>query len=209
MRKCTKSLLAVVLLTSLLTSCSDKRDANAKNFSAVISQHMAKGLDLCLNLDNWPVTLNRFQLATKGIQPAGVVERMDALVAVGLATKSNRSTNGSVQYSLTDNAKPFVKEGVAESWVTGGKVKYTSLCYGKMVFDKVVKWEGPMKFGDYQEAIVLYTYKIDNLAPWATLPEIQEAFPAEKRWVQGVGVSEMREALKLTSNGWEVKVPRK
>src|SRR5574343_419228 len=114
MHKCTKSLLTVSVLACLLTACGDKRDANAKNFSAVIAQHMANGVDLCLNVDNWPVTLGRFDLATKGIQPTGAVERMNALVAVGLATQSDKSANGSVQYSLTDNAKPFVKERVAE-----------------------------------------------------------------------------------------------
>jgi hypothetical protein len=83
--------------------------------------------------------------------------------------------------------------------------KQTDLCWGKKALDKIVKWEGPMKFGDYQEAGITYTYKVNNLADWAKKPEVQAAFPVVKSILDGVGSKESKHAVKLTSQGWEAK----
>ncbi|WP_338862070.1 hypothetical protein IHE31_10640 [Mycetohabitans rhizoxinica] len=56
------------------------------------------------------------------------------------------------------------------------KEMQTDLGLGKKALDKVVKCEGTMKFGDYQEANVKYQYKIDGLADWAKKPESLAAF---------------------------------
>jgi hypothetical protein len=71
--------------------------------------------------------------------------------------------------------------------------------------DEVVKWEGPMKFGDYQEAGITYTYKVNNLADWVKMSEVQAAFPGVKSVLDGVGNMESRHAVKLTNQGWEAK----
>jgi outer membrane protein OmpA-like peptidoglycan-associated protein len=70
------------------------------------------------------------------------------------------------RYTLTDAAKPFAQEKEVASIGLNGKTteKQTDLCWGKKALDKIVKWEGPMKFGDYQEAGITYTYKVNNLA---------------------------------------------
>ncbi|WP_083953716.1 hypothetical protein [Thauera butanivorans] len=79
------------------------------------------------------------------------------------------------------------------------------LCWGKKALDKIMKWEGPMKFGDYQEAGITYTYKVNNLADWAKKPEVQAAFPVVKSVLDGAGSKESKHAVKLTSQGWEAK----
>ena len=84
-------------------------------------------------------------------------------------------------------------------------VKQTDLCWGKKALDKIVKWEGPMKFGDYQEAGITYTYKVNNLADWAKKPDVQAAFPFVKSILDGAGSKESKHAIKLTSQGWEAK----
>ena len=79
------------------------------------------------------------------------------------------------------------------------------MCWGKKALDKIVKWEGPMKFGDYQEAGITYTYKVNNVADWAKKPEVQAAFPVVKSILDGAGSKESKHAIKLTSQGWEAK----
>lgn len=76
---------------------------------------------------------------------------------------------------------------------------------GKKALDKIVKWEGPMKFGDYQEAGITYNYKVNNLADWAKKPEVQAAFPFVKSVLDGAGSKESKHAIKLTSQAWEAK----
>ncbi|MDG5826958.1 hypothetical protein MRX60_13075 (plasmid) [Xylella fastidiosa subsp. pauca] len=85
------------------------------------------------------------------------------------------------------------------------KETQTDLCWGKKALDKVVKWEGPMKFGDYQEANVKYLYKIDGLADWAKKPEILAAFPYVGQITEDAGKKEQQHGVKLTSVGWEAK----
>ena len=77
----------------------------------------------------------------------------------------------------------------------------TDLCWGKRVLDKVVKWDAPMKLGDWQETHVTYTFKIENLAEWAKNPEVQEAFPSIKKTIEGD--KELGLNVHLTSEGWE------
>jgi len=65
-----------------------------------------------------------------------------------------------------------------------------------------VKWEGPWKYDNLQEAKVTYTYKIINIADWARKPEVQAAFHEIKHALDNAS----REAvhnLKLTNKGWE------
>jgi hypothetical protein len=65
-----------------------------------------------------------------------------------------------------------------------------------------VKWEGQIKFGDYQEANVKYLYKIDNLADWTKKPEFLAAFPYVGKIVEAAGTKEQQGGVKLTSLGW-------
>lgn len=111
------------------------------------------------------------------------------------------------RYTLTDAAKKYVREKEVENFGMGGPVKgkQTDLCWGKKALEKVVKWEGPMKLGDYQEALVTYTYKINDLADWAKKPDVQNVYPVIGRLAQGEKSLEEKHAVKLTSNGWEAK----
>lgn len=193
-----------------LAACGSKTEANEKNFEAALTQYFDQKGELCVGTKRWPVDLEDWQL--KRPNPVGVEGKMAALEAAGLAesetlTKQapsfgiSRSTHmvKVKRYTLTDAAKPFVRE--KDAGFAG--VKYTDFCWGKKTLDKVVKWEGPMKLGDYQEARVTYTYKVDNVAEWARRPDIQAAFPAVKLILEGSGSNQAKHLVKLTSQGWE------
>jgi hypothetical protein len=150
--------------------------------------------------------------------PTGTAGSMAALEAVGLSKGEDteipmtgfdgKPTGGKFKvkrYVLTDAAKPFEQIKEVESFGMNGKTKgtQTDLCWGKKALDKVVKWEGPMKFGDYQEAKVTYHYKIKELADWAKKPEFLAAFPYVGQIIEGAEKKDEKHGVKLTSVGWE------
>ncbi len=153
--------------------------------------------------------------------PTGTAGQMEALATVGLASGTdvevdqigmfdNKPTGRKFKvkrYVLTEAGKKFYREQEVTQIGLGGskKVMQGDLCYGKKALAKVVKWEGPMKFGDYQEANVKYLYKIDNLADWTKKPEFLAAFPYVGQIIEAAETKEQQGGVKLTSAGWEPK----
>lgn len=209
-----KRAVSVVIAASILAAaCGSKTDANEKNFSAAMSQYFEKKGALCTRAEKWPVDLSAMELKMHERKALFKVTRMEALAAAGLAkvedlevdvmNMAGKPSGRKAQvrrYVLTDTAKPFARER------TGGLISgYTELCWGQMALDTIVKWEGPMKFGDYQEAGIVYTYKVANAADWVTKPEILETFNEVKEVLDGVEKAERKHVVKLTSIGWEAK----
>lgn len=198
--------ILAVLGSATLAGCSNPSDPNEKNFGAALSQYFVKKGQLCLNQRRvFPVTVTDMDLKLQQTTQTGTAGQMVALEAAGLV-ECTASGNGRL-CSLTDAAQPFIQEREATSWGVNGSTKVTQidLCWGQKAIDKIVKWEGPMKFGDYQEARLTYTYKLDNTAEWARKPEIQAAFPLVKSTLEGAGSRESKHAVKLTNQGWEAK----
>ncbi len=198
--------ILVVLSSATLVACGSKTDANEKNFGVAMTQYFDKKGQLCLNqYRDFPVTVAEMDLRLQKTMASGTANQMDALEAVGLV-KCETVDKGK-RCALTPAAKPFVREKEVTSWGMNGSQKFiqTDLCWGQMALAKIVKWEGPMKFGDYQEAGITYTYKVNNAADWTNKPELQAAFPVVKSILDGVGTKEGKHAVMLTSQGWEAK----
>ena len=212
-------IFTVVLSACVLAGCGSKQDVNEKNFGAAISQYLDKKGELCLGVDEWPFDVDKRDLEMQKTLPTGKAAQMEALASVGFVSGTDTevevkgwfSTKGQKanvkRYVLTDAGKKFYIEQEAKSVGLDGvkKIMKGDICYGKKSLDKVVKWEGPMKLGDYQEATVKYLYNIDGLADWTKKAEIQTAFPYIVRVIDGAGKEEARGIVKLTSEGWEHK----
>lgn len=209
-----------VAMTVLLAGCAGKSDPNEKNFGAAVAHYLEKKGELCLNVSKWPVDVSEMELRLQDSRPSGTANRMAALETAGLAKGdivevpatdfSGRPTGKTFttrRYVLTAAAKPFERQREVSVLSLGGTAKQTQtdLCWGQMVLDKVVKWEGPMKLGDYQEARVDYRYRIDGLAEWSKTPEIRGAFPSVERVSNGAGNQTRQHSVKLTSLGREAK----
>ncbi len=191
--------LAIVAGAVSLTACGSKTDPTEKNFGAALAQYFEKKGQLCLNQNlDFPVAVTELDLFLQKNSPISIANQMAALEAAGLV-KCEAADKGK-RCSLTDAAKPFVRETEATIWGLKGS---TDLCWGQKALDKVVKWEGPMKLGDYQSATITYTYKVNNAAEWTKKPEVQAAFPMVKFILDGAGKKESQHAVKLTSLGWE------
>lgn len=205
--------ILAALSVATLTACGSKIDADEKNFVAALTQYFDKKGDLCLNTKRWPADLYEIDFRLQKTMQAGHANQMAALEAAGLVKSEDaddfqaKATDGRAnikRFTLTDAAKPFLlAKSVPAIGISGEK--QTDLCWGKKALDRVVKWEGPMKLGEYQEVVITYTYKINSLAEWAKKPEVQAAFPFVKSILDGAGRKESRHAIKLTSQGWEAK----
>ena len=147
--------------------------------------------------------------AKQALEAAGVVQRNESDVA-GATERAAGSVGSSAAlaqlvaptnaagYRFTDLGKQYVQKidhGILGSW--------DELCWAKTSLDKIVKWEGPLKLGDYQEVLVTYTYQLTDIADWAKKPDVQAAFPMIKTTMEGAGSKEGKLRLKLTSVGWE------
>jgi hypothetical protein len=212
---------AAVVCSLVFLGCGSKQDANDKNFGAAIAQYLDKKGELCLRLNKWPVDVSEMDLRMQKTLQTGTAAQMEALAAIGLTTGSvaevdqigmfdNKPTGHKFKvkrYILTDAGKKFYREKEVDQIGLDGrkKIMQGDICYGKKVLDKIVKWEGPMKFGDYQEANVKYLYKIDHLAEWTKKAEFLSAFPYVGQIIEAAGSKEQQGGVKLTSQGWEAK----
>jgi hypothetical protein len=206
-----KLMLALISFTiSCGASSENKADPNEKNFKAALSQYFEKKGELCLE-----VALPQDTFAdAKG----DVVDQMAALAAVGMVQGTDIERDGTnfvgnptgkkqklKRYTPTEAAKPFMSEIKFAGIVPAGYEGEPSfaLCWGKKAPDKIVKWDGPIALGSYQEVKVTYTYKIEPFAEWAKNPAVQAAFKSVKSAIDNAGKLEDYHALKLTSQGWE------
>ena len=207
--------VAGVLLA--LSGCGDKTDTGSSkpdsletNFATAVDQYLEKNGDLCLGLTSWPVDIDEADFLPANATFGTEARQMSALEALGIATRTDTVAGkgrGKIRrYSLSDEGKRFIRErDVISTGLDGNKtVKQGDLCYGKLQLDKVVKWTGPVKLGDYQEATVNFTYKIKGLATWAEKPEFQKDFPDAAKVITDEGTAERSRLLKLISTGWQV-----
>ncbi|MGB5083384.1 MAG: hypothetical protein WBO09_01995 [Methylocystis silviterrae] len=192
-----------------LAGCGDERAANERNFGAALSK--ALGQDLCLGfgLKEWPVRVNAAGW-DEGVKQFDVLEKA-GLVKVGQTVDLPDISPFGGQvigvkrfklYEQTAKGQQFYREkDVAENMFE--PAKKGDFCYGKLGLGSVLKWEGPKRNGDYAEATVFYTYKIDDLADWTAAPEIRATFPRVGQFADGAGKSETSDVVRLTSAGWE------
>jgi len=177
-----------------LSACGSKTDANETNFRSAVDKYYEKHGELCIRLRDWPVKL----VGDLESYNSQFVQDIKALEAAGLI-KAEESVEGSnkksVSYDLTDMARQYIKNTTST-----GRV---DLCWGKKRVDKVVKWIGPRVSGDYQEALVIHTYKVVDIVDWAKRPDMQAAFPTIKEAIDEAGKEEVGHPVVLTSVGWE------
>jgi hypothetical protein len=210
-----KSTVVVVILSAFaLAGCGNKQDANEKNFGMAIAQHLDKNGELCLVAEKWPVDVPKEGHSStqasqmEALKAIGLVSGVDGVYEVTNVIGITRPNVSARRYELTSTGKQFSREKELEQFnattYERKKVMGREICFGKVSLDKIVKWEGPMKFGDYQVADVFYLYKIDGLADWAKKPEFRETYPDQANFIDGVGKLKARIGVQLTNLGWDV-----
>jgi hypothetical protein len=205
MKKTAITLALGVTLAAALSACDSKTSASEKNFAAAVTRYFDKQGDLCLDPVAWPVDVYDTDVRQQKLYPDGVAGQMAALAAAGLARGEETELPGAIvdgkpanvkvrRYNMLDAARPYLRARADHK---------PRLCWGRKSLDKVVRWTEPSKAGDHDESSVTYTYNLSNVAGWARLPQVKEAFPDLGRTVDGEHTQKEKLRVKLTPQGWE------
>jgi hypothetical protein len=195
---------------ALLAACSSQQQASEANFTKAMQAYLAKRGDLCLDKTAWPIDVTEAErpAASRNAVQMPVLERL-GLVSSEMASVATSIGDGKTvqqvqRYRLTKAGMQYFLARPPRQSVTGPKPAEHDLCAARLSLDKVVGWEVSDQQADGKQAVVTYTYKVDP-ATWTSDPETRRAFPFVDRVIQGAGIMQLREAMTLTSHGWEAK----
>lgn len=204
--------LAASYFVLSLTACRSKTDATADNFAKTIDDGLvAKNVYLCSpelsfpvrdgqNLRAlWPDTFTALQ----ALERAGKVK--SRLVPVQDRSDAVDGSGQVKAWSPVDDKDPLFVHQMKSNLDGVGKHLVGQYCYGKKRVEKVLKWEGPSQMGGSTIAIAYYTYKLDNLQPWARNPVLRSGTHLIGDHVDGQGKTLVSAPLVLTNKGWEVQ----
>lgn len=190
----------------LLSGCNSKKPNEAKLRSS-IDQYLLTQTRTCAAVDG------KFPLDVPLGDKSGEGARLAALEHGGLLQFTNTTA---VVQSMANalSLSPKKPEPVKRYTVSSEGQKYfqrvlgtfgqsDGFCYGHEKVDTIVNWSEPQTQGDYSETTVTYTGKIPDLAAWAKLPEVEQAFPSIRTTLDDLRKNQTV-ALHLTSKGWIV-----
>jgi hypothetical protein len=101
------------------------------------------------------------------------------------------------RYTVSGEGQRYLQRVQTASGVSDG------FCYGHERVNSIVNWTEPETQGSYTETTVTYTYKIPDVADWAKLPVVNQAFPSIGMTLDGAGKNQSI-PLHLTDKGWVV-----
>jgi hypothetical protein len=194
----------------LFSGCNSAKKPNETNVRNAIDQYLPTQNQACVAVDGqFPVNVP----ASNWNDKSGEAAKLAALERAGLLQSSNTAA---VVQSMANalSLSPHKPEPVKRYTVSSegqkyfGKVRGTfgqsdGFCYGHETVDTIVNRTEPETQGDYSETTVTYTYKIPDLAAWAKLPDVQQAFPLIGTTLEMAGKNRTI-ALHLTNKGWVV-----
>ena len=181
-----------ILATLIVVACGEKQLTEV-DFKTVLDQGFEKTGPLCVPLDKeFPATLNQME------QQYGVGRVFSALEGAGLLLSAQEGKGR--RYEVTDAGRKFYIERVGRSvGLTVQKVKHGFMCFADMRVDKVSSWDAQADQG----FMVSYTYRLENVAPWATAPSVIQATPKLAIWINGALKVERKSFVKKNGSGLE------
>ena len=197
-------LLAIGLL--LLSGCSGKETPNDTTFRNAIDQHLQAHGQVCAWLGQpFPVDIS------EGQQSPGIASRITVLEKSGLVQSTDTVAirpdmlGGSTQrrvrrYEPTAEGRQYLRQ------VRAGLGQSAGFCYGTKTVESIIERTRPSPIGPAPEIVVVYTYKIPDLASWAKRPDMQSEFGDIRSSIGGISKTHETIGLELTNKGWEVPV---
>ncbi len=179
----------------LLTACGNEeaRFPNRDNFTAAANDYLAQRGHVCLAKYDWPI-----KVAAGSSEPDA--QQMPLLEKLGFVT--GKDVAAAREYALTDAGRQhYLQLPVVVRTTTQTVVHPGDLCAATLSLDRLVGWDPPQTRDDRTTTSLLFTYRI-ALDPWATAPEVQQAFPLLARAIQREGTMQMRLGVHLTQRGW-------
>ncbi|KIG08844.1 hypothetical protein [Caballeronia concitans] len=216
----TSLLIAAVSVALLATACGKKNDASESSLGDAITADMKtnRGL-LCLNrsgrgpftfpstysardLNEYSAAALREQLAA--LEKSGLIARAAATPnnATASANANTSTQQNAVAYSLTGEGQKYAVETVRQAGDPNATAdsRVWMLCYAHVKLDKVVGWTEPDP--NAHRTDVTYTYKLDNVAPWADDRDIKRAFTDLVAADREAGETKLHVTLEQRPDGW-------
>lgn len=194
----------------LFSGCNSAKKPNETSLRNSIDQYLFTQNRACVAMDGqFPIDVP----AANWNDKSGEAAELAALERAGLVQSSN--TTALVQTPANSlSLSPHKPQPVKRYTVSGDGQKYfqkvrgtfgrsDGFCYGHEKVDTIVNWSEPVTQGDYSETTVTYTYKIPDLAAWAKLLEVDQAFPSINTTLGDVG-KQRSIPLHRTNKGWLV-----
>ncbi|HZU42139.1 MAG TPA: hypothetical protein VE994_05665 [Terriglobales bacterium] len=201
--------LLVLAAFPLLSGCNEAKKPNAVHYTTAINQYLAKHGQACTYFaQTFPVDIPASELKDQSgtapqmaaLEQAGMVRGNDTTAVIGgmMGTPGPSAPRSVRRYELTDEGRKYfqVKPGAFG--------QSSAFCYGNETVDSIIKWTEPTAAGPDMQSEVTYTYRIADLAPWATRADVQQAFGDIRTTVGGISKAEETAELQLTNAGWEV-----
>ena len=181
-----------ILTVLILAACGEKQLTDAE-FKTALDKGFEQAGPICVPLDKgFPATLNQME------QEYGVGRALTALEGAGLL--SSAVDGKGRRYEVTDAGRKFYTERDGQSiGLTVQKVKHGFMCFADMRVDKFVRWDAQADQG----YAVFYTYRLENVASWATTTNVMRAVPKLAIWLNGAQKNERKSFIKKTANGLE------
>jgi hypothetical protein len=203
-----KMLIASSLI--LLAGCNSSKKPNETNLRNAIDQYLPTQNRACVTVDGqFPIDVP----AVNSNNKSGHALELAALERSGLVQSVNTTAvvqNLANALSLSPHKPEPVKRYTVSSEgqkyfqkILEGAGRFDGFCYGHEKVASIVNWTEPQTQGSYTETTVTYTGKVPDLAAWAKLPEMEQAFPTIKTTL-GDMEKNQTVALHLTSKGWGV-----
>lgn len=199
---------SVITVTStLLFACSDKNDANERNFLNALQEHY-RNSNLCfeevtplkvLDLNKVPWFQKDF-LKQLSSQPTSIFGRVISLEKAGLIRKPDKNAQ---TYELTEMGRKYATESIIRKPFSGDK-KGLKFCWGKIKTSEIVNWDIPNSNSSSQKTIVTYKYQVVDIPGWVKEKSITDSYPQINPVIEMQNKKEIKQALKLTNAGWEV-----
>ncbi len=202
--------LIVLFVSGLLfvCGCNSAKKPGDSNFKTAINQHLVTNGKTCIPvLHPFPTDIPVARLHDS----SGTLAEMTALESAGLLHSSDTTA---VVHGLLDALRgPTPPQSVKRYELTTAGQEYfqqyptafgqsKGFCYGQKQVDSIVKWDEPVTQGSYSVTRVTYTYKLEQLADWATQPDMQRTRPVIKATLDQAKTNQEID-LHLTNKGWE------
>ena len=211
----TFSIKALLLLSGaalLLTACgNDPKAANEANFEEALNAHYAQ-MKQCVRVGSAPNAEGIIQeFRTDGGVQDKQLSFYNGLVALGLLEavsyqKDTKNFSGQVTgkadwigYKFSENGKTFLRPAELNkgAFSTGAR----QLCYGTPQVVEIINFTEPAEAMGVKVSSVQYTYKLVDIAQWASDPAISKQYEWLPERISNPSIAK-DDDLVLTNNGW-------
>ena len=199
----------MVIASSLIVFCGCRgvKKPNEANLRNVIDQYLSTRTRTCIAVDGkFPLNVPDEDKTGEGAMLAaldhGSLVQSTETTAV-VQSMANALSPGPhkpqpvKRYTVSSEGQRYFKR------VQGMSGESDGFCYGHEKVDSIVNWTQPQTQGDYTETTVTYTYKVPDVAAWAKLPEVDQAFPSIDMTLDGEE-KDQSISLRLSDEGWVV-----